>query len=201
MRRRLDLTKPVEKKILEECVSIALQAPNAGNSQVIHFVVVTNRETRTALADIYRRGADSYFESLRRGLETGSGDQKRDKTMKRLLQSALYLYEHFHEVPAHIVPCISGRTDNAPVRAQASRWGSIFPAVWNFMLAARARDLGTTITTLHLNLEEEAATLLGIPYKDVMQACLLPVAHIKGSSKLRAAERPSINQVVRWERW
>lgn len=200
MRRRLDLTRPVEHSVIEECVNIALQAPNAGNRQLLHFVVVTAKEERSLLADIYRRASDGYFESMRKGLERGSADPKRDAVMKRVFQSALYLYEHLHEVPVHVVPCILGRTDNAPVAAQAPRWGSIFPAVWSFMLAARSRGLGMTFTTLHLNLEEEAARVLGIPYQEVMQACLLPVAYLKGS-EFQAAERTPVKEVVHWEHW
>jgi nitroreductase len=200
VRRRLDFTKPVERSVIDECVEIALQAPNAGNRQVLHFVAVTSEEKRSSLADIYRRASDSYFESMRRGLEKGTGDAKRDAIMKRVFQSALYLYDHLHEVPIHVVPCISGRTDNAPVTAQAPRWGSIFPAVWSFMLAGRSRGLGMTFTTLHLNLEEQAATVLGIPYKEVMQACLLPVAYLKGLN-FKPAERPPTKEVVHWEHW
>ena len=196
VRRRLDLTRPVDRRAVEECLSIAQQAPNAGNRQVLHFVVVTKKETRASLADIYRRGAAGYFESLRKG----SGYLGKDTTMKRVLESALYLNEHLREVPVHVIPCISGRTENATIPTQAARWGSIFPAVWSFMLAGRTKGLGMTLTTLHLNREEEAAELLGIPFRDVMQACLLPVAHVRGS-KFRVATRPSLSDLIHWEQW
>ena len=79
-----------------------------------------------------------------------------------------------------VIPCIAGRTEQSHDDEQASQWGSILPAVWSFMLAARARGLGTCWTTLHLPHEREAAELLGIPYDEVMQAAMIPVAHTIG---------------------
>ena len=200
VRRRLDLSRPVGRPVIEECVGVALQAPNAGNRQEIHFVVVEERGKRASLAEIYRRGSADYFERLRAGLATSSGDPTRDATMRRVFDSAWYLREHLHQVPVHVVPCIAGRTDGLPAPAQAARWGSIFPSAWSFMLAGRARGLGMTFTTLHLNLEEEAANLLGIPYKEVMQAGLLPVAYAKGS-RFRPAPRSPMSKAVHWDGW
>jgi len=200
VRRRLDLSRPVERGLIEECVAIALQAPNAGNRQRIHFVIVTDREKRASLADIYRKGSASYFEQLRAALEKGSGDPERDATTKRVFDSGNFLNEHFQDVPVHAIPCIYGRTDGLGAPAQAARWGSVFPAAWSFMLACRARGLGTTFTTLHLNCEKEAADLLGIPYADVMQAGLLPVAYYKGST-FKAAARPPEAQIAHWDSW
>ena len=80
-----------------------------------------------------------------------------------------------------MIPCVEGRTDRAPVVAQASRWGSIIPAAWSFMLAARARGLGSVWTTFHLRHEHEAAEILGIPFETVMQAALIPVAYSVGT--------------------
>ena len=200
VRKRLDLARPVEHRAIEECIMIANQAPNAGNRQPIHFVVVMDKDKRASLAEIYKKGAREYFESLRKTLETSSGDPTKDATMKRVYDSAFYLYEHLQEVPVHVIPCISGRTEGSSVPAQAARWGTIFPATWSFMLAARAKGLGTTFTTLHLNCEEEAANLLGIPFKDIMQAGLLPVAYTKGST-FRPASRPPLDQIVHWNTW
>jgi len=198
VRKRLDLTRQVERSMIEECIAVALQAPNAGNRQLLHYVVVTNRDKRAALARIYRDCSASYFASPPNSRD--SGDAVKDAATRRRFDSELYLYEHLHEVPVHVIPCISGRTDRLDVPAQAARWGSIFPATWSFMLAGRARGLGMTFTTIHLHHEEEAASVLGIPYKEVMQACLLPVAHVKGS-KFRPALRQHVSELVHWEGW
>ena len=68
------------------------------------------------------------------------------------------------------------------------------------MLAGRARGLGMTFTSLHLNREEEAAVLLGIPYAEVMQAGLLPVAHYQGA-EFKKAQRISAAQLIHWDTW
>ena len=83
---------------------------------------------------------------------------------------------------------------------QAPRWGSIIPAAWSFMLAARARGLGTVWTTFHLRHEREAADILGIPFDEVMQVALIPVAYTIGT-EFRAAARPPLDAMVHWDRW
>lgn len=200
VRKRLDLSRTVDRDRIEECVAIAIQAPNAGNRQLLHFIVVTDVEKRRALAQIYRQCSESYFASPQTAIASGSGDRSREAAMRRKFDSELYLNLHLHEVPVHVIPCISGRTDGLGVAAQAARWGSIFPAVWSFMLAGRARGLGMTFTTIHLNREQEAASLLGIPYKAVMQAGLLPVACAKGS-RFRPGLRQPLVDVIRWDGW
>ncbi len=82
----------------------------------------------------------------------------------------------------------------------ATWWGSIAPAAWSFMLAARARGLGTAWTSLHLFFEEEAAELLGIPDDEVMQAALIPVAHTIGTD-FRPGARNPLDSFVAWDRW
>jgi len=200
VRRRLDLARSVERSVIEECVTVALQAPNAGNSQEVHFVIVMDKEKRAALAEIYRRGSTSYFERSSAALQKGSGDSLRDAAMRRVLDSGLFLNENLQKVPVHVVPCVRGRTEGQGVPAQAARWGSVFPAAWSFMLAGRARGLGMTFTTLHLNREKEAADLLGIPYAEVMQAGLIPVAYYMGSG-FKPAARPQSASVIHWDGW
>ena len=186
--------------MIEECVQAAVQAPNAGNRQKIHFVVATEEKKRASLAEIYRKGSEEYFRMRLADLARGSGNPVKDAAEKRVINSAWYLHEHLHEVPVHVIPCISGRTDGMPASAQAARWGTIFPAAWSFMLAGRARGLGMTFTTLHLNCEKEAAELLGIPFEEVMQAGLLPVAYTKGAD-FKPAARPSVSEITHWNSW
>ena len=120
--------------------------------------------------------------------------------MARISDAVRYLATHLHRVPVHVIPCVEGRTDHAPVVVQASRWGSIIPAAWSFMLAARARGLGTVWTTFHLRHEREAAELLGIPFEEVMQAALIPVAYTIGTD-FRPAARAPLDAMVHWDRW
>jgi nitroreductase len=118
------------------------------------------------------------------------------------------LNAHLEQVPVLIIPCIAARTDGEqtklwgipPITLQNAQWGSIAPAAWSFMLAARARWRGKCWTSLHLFFEEEVAKLLGIPYAEVMQACLIPLAYTKGT-EFKPGRRDPLHTVVHWESW
>jgi nitroreductase len=194
VRKRLDLERPVEREVLEECLGLAQQAPTASYSQGWHFVVVTDADKRAALADLWRRGGAGYLEHRREESQAAGGQ------IARIVDAVLHLAEHLQEVPVHLIPCVEGRTDGLPAWRQASRWGSIYPALWSFMLAARSRGLGTVMTTFHLMFEQEAAELLGIPYEQVMQAALVPVAYTKGTD-FKPGRRAPLETMVHWERW
>ena len=200
VRRRLDLSRPVEREVIEECIAIAQQAPTASNRQNWHFVVVTDSTKRAELASLYRKGAEIYMSLPAAMTGVRLDDLQRKATQARVTVSAGYLVEHLQQVPVHVIPCIEGRTDGLPTVAQAAQWCSIVPAAWSFMLAARARGLGTTFTSFHLFFEEDAARLLGVPFKKVMQTSLLPVAYTKGS-KFKPASREPVSTIVHWDRW
>jgi nitroreductase len=200
VRKRLDLTRPVEPELLRECLEIAVQAPTGGNSQTWSFVVVTDPAKRQALGDIYRRGYEVYRQLTAPVAARTLQDPNRGPQQQRVISSSDYLAEHFHEVPAMLIPCIRGRMDGKPALEQAGTWGSILPAVWNFMLAARARGLGTVWTTIHLFFEQDAAQVLGIPYEKVMQTALIPIAHTVGTD-FAPAKREPLDKVVHWEQW
>lgn len=190
VRKRLDLERPVEREVLLECMALAAQAPSGSNSQRWHWVFVTDPAKRKRLAELYNKVfAVAYT--------PGSLDQMDDAT-KRVWSSAEYLAEHLHEVPVLLVPCQWGRP--AATGSQAGYWGSILPAVWSFMLAARSRGLGTVWTSMHLSYEEEAAELLGIPYATCAQAGLIPVAYTKGTD-FRSGPRKPLDEIVHWEQW
>ncbi len=120
--------------------------------------------------------------------------------MWRILGGVAHLVDRLQDVPVHVIPCIEGRTDGKGAFAQASRWGSIVPAAWSFMLAARSRGLGTVWTTFHLAFEREAAELLGIPYERVMQAALIPVAYSVGT-EFKPGRRAPLETMAHWDRW
>jgi nitroreductase len=193
VRRRLDLTRPVEREVLEECLRIAQQAPSGSNAQKWHFVVVTDPAKRAALGELWRDGAERYVASAQA--------EPLPSQNERLLDSVRHLVAHIHEVPVHVIPCVSGgRTDGEPASVQAGRWASIMPAAWSFMLAARVRGLGTVWTSFHLARERDAADILGIPYEQVMQAALIPVAYTLGTTFKPAARRP-LDSMVHWDAW
>lgn len=187
VRKRLDLTRPVEPEVIDECLELALQAPSPGSGELWHFLVVTDPTQREALASVYRKSIDSL-------------SSEAATIPSRIQDSAQYLTDHLHEVPVLIVPCIEGRTENISAMRQATIWNSIMPAVWSFMLAARSRGLGTVLTTVHLVYEREAADVLGIPYERIMQTSLLPIAYTLGTSFKPAARKP-LSSVLHRDRW
>jgi len=200
VRRRLDCSRPVEPEVIRQCLEIALQSPTGGNRQGWHFVVVTDTEKRQALGDIYRRGFAIY-----RNLPSAAGklfadDPQRAPIQQRVMDSAEYLAAHMHEVPVHVIPCINGRFEELPIMQQAGLWGSILPAMWSFMLAARAPGLGTSWTTIHLFFEQEAAELLAIPYTEVTQAALIPVAYTEDFNFTPATREP-LQSKLHWNGW
>jgi len=195
VRKRLDLEREVPRSVIEECLELAVQAPTGSNSQTWRWVVVEEAAKRKALADMYKRNADAY---LSRAGEQAA--ERGDTQTQRVMTSAVYLAEHLHEVPIHVIPCVAGRPPaDTPLPMLAGLFGSIFPAVWSFQLALRARGLGSALTTLHLASEQEAAELLGLP-DDVLQVALLPVAFTLGTD-FKRAERPPVSEVIRWNGW
>lgn len=197
VRKRLDLARPVSPETIEACLEIALQAPTGSNSQGWHFLVVTEAAQKAGLGELYRK-AFALYASRPEQPQYAEGDP-RGARMPKVRESAQYLADHLHEAPVLLIPCIEGRVENAGVLAQASIYGSILPAAWSFMLAARARGLGSAWTTLHLMYEKEAAKLLGVP-DHVTQAALLPIAWFKGADFKPAARVPA-SRVTHWNRW
>jgi len=193
VRKRLDLTRPVEREVLEECLLLAQQAPTSSYAQNWHFVVVTDADQRAALGELWRGVAGPYLQ--RRATAAAAAP-----IVARIGDAVRHLAEHIHEVPVHVIPCVEGRTDGSPVVVQASRWASIIPAAWSFMLAARERGLGTVWTTFHLRYEREAAEILGIPYDAVMQTALIPVAYTIGTD-FKPGARRALDTMVHWDRW
>jgi len=191
VRRRLDLDREVPAGVIEECLRLAIQAPTGSNSQGWRWVVVTDADKRAALADMYRRSWEPYVAMRVAEL----GDRPVDETMTRVASSAGFLAENFERVPVHVIPCIheQGRPQ------EQGLWGSIFPAIWSFQLALRSRGLGSSLTTLHLVYEQEAAALLGIP-DGVAQAALLPVAYFTGDDFKPASRRP-VEEITYWNGW
>jgi len=192
VRKRLDLEKPVPRRVLLDCIGLSQQAPTGSNSQTWRWLVIEDAKKRAALARIYAEGGRGYLESAR--------DQAKDPQTRRVYESAFWLVEHLAEVPVHVIPCVLGRVpDGAPNIASASTYGSIFPAVWSFQLALRSRGLGSVLTTLHLFKEQEAAKLLGIP-EGVTQVGLLPVAWTRGSD-FKPAKRPAPETITSFDAW
>ncbi len=195
VRKRLDLARDVPPGIIHDCIALSQQAPTGSNQQGWRWLVVTDADKRSALADWYRQAGKDYLA----GGEAQARASGHAQTV-RVLDSAKYLAEHLQDVPVHVIPCIKGRLPgDAPSAMQAGFYGSIFPAVWSFQLALRSRGLGSVITSFHLAFADEAAKLLGIP-DDVTQVALLPVAYTVGDD-FKPATRPPPEHITYWNGW
>jgi len=195
VRKRLDLERPVPREVILECLQLALQAPNGSNRQLWSWVVVDDPGTRAEMARIYNDAIETY----RSGVGLPPVDWS-TPAGQRMGTSVAHLREHLHEVPVLVVPTVTGRLDGAAIPDQAHLWGSILPAVWSFMLALRGRGLGSVWTTVHLAQEQRMAELLGIPYADVTQAGLFPVAYTIGTD-FEPGDRALSADVVHFNRW
>jgi nitroreductase len=195
VRKRLDLTRDVPMELIDECIEIAMQAPTGTNAQNWSFVVVTDPAKKQAIADFYRQAGETM---------SGSGyppplpeGDPREHVMPKVMESASYLGEILEQVPVFVIPCVQGRMETVPmIVAQASTYGSILPAAWSFMLAARARGLGTAWTTIHLFHHDEVSELLGIP-QEWTQTVLFPVAYYTGDDFKPAHRLPAAPMIHR----
>ena len=201
VRRRLDLERPVEREVVEECLRIAFQAPNGGNQQTWNWVLVDDAGTRAEMARIYRDAMDDYVAEMASKRKAGKEPAyPTGPKQDRMAESVFFLREHLHEVPVLLVPTTATRMENRSIFDQASRWASVIPGVWNFMLALRLHGMGSAWTTLHLHREQEMAELLGIPYERNTQAGLFPEAYTVGTD-FAPADRSASEQRIHWNRF
>jgi len=186
MRRFTD--EPVSDDDLWTILEAATLAPSGGNRQPWNFIVIRDAATKRAIGEYYRRAwAETYGK-----LPTpppSSGDQG----LGLAYRSAEYLAEHLADSPVLIMVTTKGAGFGT-----SPTGSSIFPAVQNMMLAARALGLGSTITTLHRMFEADVKKLLDIP-DDIETMALIPVGHPVG--KFGRPRRQPVDDVVLWEKW
>jgi nitroreductase len=198
VRKRLDFSREVPRALVDECLTLALQAPSGSNRQSWHWLVITDPEVRRRVGHYYRLAVDAYLAGDGAAGNLFADDPQRAAVQQRVHDSVAYLGEHMGDAPVLVIPCLRM---SGPLEAenQAGLWGSILPAAWSYMLAARARGLGTAWTTLHLDYEREVGAELGLP-EDVHQAALIPTAYYTGDTFAPAARQP-LEQVVHRDRW
>jgi nitroreductase len=199
VRKRLDLSRPVPIELVKHALQVALQAPSASNSESWHWLVVTDPGQRAGLGELYQRACREYLDSPRFAGNLFADDPERAKVQKRVGASVEYLADKMGDVPVLVVPCLETSSADLPSGNQAGLWASLLPAVWSYMLAARAVTLGTAWTTLHLRYEKEAAEILGLP-DNVHQAALIPTAFYTGDT-FKPAVRQPLEDVMHLDRW
>lgn len=200
VRKRLDLARPVDRAVVEECLNLALQAPNGSNNQGWEWIAVDDPGTRSAIAELQREALDmllAQWDEVADRVNVG-----RNERMEQISGSVSHLMDHMQDIPVLMVPAMltPGRLEHANSFYQASAWGSILQAVWSFMLALRSRGLGSAWTTLQLLKERETAELLGIPYDSYTIAGVFPVAYTIGTDFKPAQRRPA-HEVLHWNQW
>ena len=190
VRKRLDLSRPVPIEVVREALTVALQAPSGSNRQRWHWIVITDPAVKATVANYYQRAYSTYSQAQ---------VYTPDSTAARVASSATYLSEILAEVPVLVIGAIELESSELPDGNQAGVWGSLLPAVWSFALALRARGLGTTWTTLHLQYEHQVADALGIP-PNVRQGVLLPVAYTNGTD-FQPGGRVDLESVLHLNGW
>lgn len=180
---------PIPDALLDQVLEAGICAANGGNAQSWRFLVIQDPSIKAAVAVWYRRGWHEVTGPRYRAAGPPSGASP--ERFARMLAAADHLADHLHEAPVWIVPCLTGevtRTSGA----------SIYPAVQNMLLAARALGLGCTLTTVHLRFEKEAEAALGLP-ENVHSYALLPLGYPSG--RFGPVRRAALADVVFRDRW
>jgi len=190
--RRLK-SDPVDDALVLHLIELALRAPTGSNAQNWEFVVVKDRDVKGKLARLNRR-AFSIYGAIGRRMVERSGDQR----MLKIVNAVQWQADHFEDVPVIVVACLKGFIAPWPPVATASAYGSIFPAVQNLLLAARAANLGAALITLPLWSKFLARRALGLPW-NVHPCAVVPLGWPKG--KYGPTTRRPVEEVVSLDRY
>ena len=202
VRRRLDLTRHVPRELIQEAVKVATQAPTGRNQQQWDFIFIDDPATKAKAADIWRAGLMAGAPDEHNSAPLPTRMSFSSSEWGRIRGSLGHLVQHLHEVPVLMIPVVrvARRAELDSIRGQAHNWGSVLPATWSFMLAARERGLGTAWTVAHLSFEREMADVLGLPFEQTVQVALTPIAYTIGTD-FRPAARADGAAFSHWNRW
>ena len=187
--------KPVPREALEQIIQAASKAPSGSNTQPWVFVVVDDADKRAAIGGALR----SIFES-NEGLRAlvDSGQDADDKTTRLMLRGAKAFFSGLDKAPAMVIPCLYQLSSPTQDPTGLLAGSSIYGAVQNLMLAARALGLGTVMTTAHQMLDADLRSLLGIP-DDAYPVALIPVGY--PDANFGPTTRKGLDEILRWNGW
>ena len=192
--RRLK-SDPVPEDLLVRLIDAANQAPTGSNVQGARWIVVRDAEQRAKLAELNRKAVTAYI-GPQSGRPAALPHQPADKR-QRMLDAVLWQADNMQDVPALIIACYRFE-EPVPPSGAIRAGGSIWPAVQNLLLAARALGLGAAPTTLGLSDRDASRAVLGLP--DNMEAfCLIPVGYPMGN--FGPVTRLPVEETLRWDRW
>jgi nitroreductase len=187
---------PIPDDLLRQVLEAATWAPSGSNSQNWRLLVIADPEKRRQIGEYYRRGFEGFYPPERLAQET-------DPSRRRMMSGALYLAEHLGTEPPVLVlfcrddPTVTGPTSPSGMRPW-TRGSSVYLAVQNLLLAARAVGLGGCLTTVHLYHEAEIKALLGIP--DEMDTyALVPLGYPR--DRFGPLRRKPVEEVTYLDTW
>ncbi len=193
--------RAVDDADIATCLRAAQQAPSGGNVQPQQYVVVTDATMRATVGDFYRRAFDRYEKSL--PAPASFADEQQAAAWRRTRDASRHLADHLGDVPAIVLflqPLIPWAPSDADGPMDIGRLdASVYPAVQNFCVAARALGLGTALTTVIRIHNDEVLAALGVPAGRFEIAALTPVGYPTGRFGI-AARKPS-TAVTHWNTW
>jgi nitroreductase len=179
---------------IETCLRAAQQAPSGGNVQPQQYVVVRDPVLRAEIGRLYRESFDRYEATL---------PDSDDPGWQRTRAASRNLADHVGEVPVVVLflqPIIPWGSADADGPIDIGRLdASVYPAVQNFCVAARALGLGTALTTVIRGRSTEVFALLGIPPDRYEIAALTPLGYPAG--RFGVAPRKPVEKVTHWDTW
>ncbi|MDC1388654.1 nitroreductase family protein [Acidimicrobiales bacterium] len=191
VRRRLDFERDVDDQTILDCIDVAEQAPTGGNNGSRRWVVIRDQDTKDRMAELYlSAGVDWVIQTADRLKGTGHQNEA-------LMQGAKHLGENISRAPALVIPTVIGRHDGS---GRPGLFDSVIQSAWSFMVALRARGLGTVWTTMYLNEADAVAELLDLP-DDVTQICLFPVAYTVGTDFKATSRRYPARDITYFDRY
>ena len=183
---------PVPDELIRKILQAGICAANGSNRQTWRFLVVTDRSIKERVQHFYKRAFDEVVGP--RYLNSASPPGSTAEKYRRQHAAVEYLTDHFHEAPVWIVACLD-EGGNTPTRSSGA---SIYPAVQNMLLAARALGLGATLTSRHLMYEEEVEAALGLP-PGVHSYAILPIGYPMG--RFGPVGRGPLSDIVYENHW
>lgn len=183
---------PVPDALIRRILEAGTAAPSGGNRQQWRFMVIKDRAVKEQVQRYYKRALDEVAAPMYAAAQLPPGVSR--EQYDRQFAAVTYLTEHFHEAPVWIVACLD-EGNQTPTRHSGA---SIYPAVQNMLLAARALGLGATLTTRHLFYEKEVDAILGMP-SHVHSYAIIPIGYPIG--RFGPVHRASLSQIVYQDRW
>lgn len=188
--RRYLSTEPIPDEIVRALLDAAIRGPSGGNSQRWAWIVVRDPEVKARIAEFYREGWEKNYGSRRDQILSTPGAMSAAS-----FHAADHLANHLEEAPVWIFPVLLGAAKSGNPRLGSSIYG----AVQQLMLAARAYGIGSTLTTLHVGHEAEVRALLGLP-DDALTMALIPLGYPAKGRWAQPKRRP-LDEVVFFERY